>query len=132
VRAEIAAGAKAGLLAVDATLPVQEDANAAFDRPDNRAWARISFQDGFRRFETLGGEGGNLERGPALAFIDIFVPLDSGDGDLVALVEGAKNGVRRLDVPGARFQRFDQGPEGQVDGQFRKQIVAVFLASQRV
>jgi hypothetical protein len=133
MKAEIAAAAEAGLQAVEAGFPVQTDANLPFDRPDNGAWARVSFRGGAKLFESIGGVGGNLERGPLIAYCDIFTPLGEGDGRADELGVGVENEWRRLVVPGARFDRFqEEAAEGIVDGQWRKQIAAVFLQSQRV
>ena len=134
MRAEIVAPARDALLVALPAIKIQEDPNIALDRGAGDTWARFSFQgDGEGAFETFGGEGGNIERGPLLAYCDIFTPLDSGDGDATALGEVVKGAWRRLSVDGARWQRFGPGAaEGVVDGQWRKQIVAVFLRSERV
>lgn len=131
-RGDIAAAVTAGLRGVDPALPIQQDPNLPFAPPTDRSWARISFQEGGKSFVSVGGAGGNLERGPLLAYVDIFTPLGSGDGEATALGAGAENALRRLNVGASRFERFQGGPEGVAGGEWRKQIVAVFSRSVRV
>jgi hypothetical protein len=131
MRAEIAAAAVAALHAVKAGLPVQTDINSGFSPPADAAWARIAFVDGAESFASIGGTD-NLARQPVLAYADIFTPLGEGDGEAVELAKAVRDGWRRLTVPGARWQRFEEGAEGPLDGEYRKQVVAVFLRSERV
>jgi len=131
VRPAIVAVVSEALDVYEQDFPVQGDINDAFEPPADRAWARVSFVDGAENIAIMGGATA-LARSPILVYVDIFTPLGDGDGLAVELDKVVKNSLRRLIVPGARWQRFEQGPEGVVDGEYRKQVVAVFIGSQRV
>jgi hypothetical protein len=131
VRPPIVAAVTDGLVAHTPGFQVQGDINDGFEPPANEPWARISFVDGAETIAVKGGATA-LARSPILVYVDLFTPLGEGDGLAVELDGVVKNSLRRLIVPGARWQRFEQGPEGVVDGEYRKQVVAVFIGSQRV
>lgn len=131
VRPPIVAAVERALDNFEAGFPVQGDINDAFEPPADRAWARVAFVDGAESIAVKGGATA-LARSPILVYVDIFTPLGDGDGLAVELAGIVRNSLRRLIVPGARWQRFEQGPEGVVDGEYRKQVVAVFIGSQRV
>ncbi len=131
MRAAIASTLAAAYLVADPALPIQSDINLPFARPTDRSWVRLSFTDGGEEFASMGGAT-NLARGITLVFVDVFVPLGKGDGEAVTLANVAKNALRRLSVTGARWQRFEGGAEGPLADEYRKQVIAVFLRTDRV
>lgn len=132
MRSEISAVVVAALLAAVPGMQVQTDINLPFDTPSDATWAQIWFVEGAQSIETMGGVGNSLERGPVLTYVNIYAPKGSGDGEADSLATVVKNALRRLTVTDARWERFEGSPEGFVNGEWRKQIVAVFLRSVRV
>lgn len=123
--------ATAALTAVESTMEFQTDANVAFVPTDGVPWARFTFLDGEQQQVSFGVFGARLFRGPALVFIDVFTPQGKGDALAVNSCEAVRAALRTISVSGLRFTRFQPGPEGPVDGWYRKQLIAVLSFSER-
>lgn len=131
MRAEICTEVTAAARVVVPAMPFQPDANALFSPPADAPWGRITFVDGAETFVSVGGTS-NLAREPVLVYVDLFLPLGSGDGLAGELATAVRNALRRLAVTGARWHRFEAGTEGPTGADYRKQVVAVFHRTLRV
>lgn len=123
--------ATAAITAVESTMEFQTDANVGFVPTDGVPWTRFTFLDGEQSQASFGAPGGRLFRGPALVFIDVFTPQGVGDALAVNSCKAAREALRTISVNGLRFTRFQPGPEGPVDGWYRKQLIAVLSFSER-
>jgi hypothetical protein len=103
---------------------VQTDPNMTIERSPGTAWARIIYKDGAHNVAGVGA-GRPLLRGPVIVFVDIFVPLNSGDGLAVDACEAVRDAMITFQSNGLRFERFESGVEGLVDGQYQKQQIVV-------
>jgi hypothetical protein len=130
IRSLLATQAKATALAAVPTLAIQIDANTPFSPPEDALWMRLSFVDGNEvRFP---GRAQQLVRRPILMFVDIFGPQGQGDGAVSGLAESMRTGIRGYVGAGYRFTNIQEGPEGNADAFYRKQIVGVFRNDFRV
>lgn len=109
---------------------IQTDVNASFTPPQDALWARIAFRDGAKDVAAIGGNG-NLWRGPLLAYVDIFAPLGSGDGEVTTACKSVRDACRGINREGLKVRRFEAGPEGTSNSLYRKQQIVVFDHSER-
>lgn len=131
-RVAIADQLQAGFASTHAGLLIRSDRNVAFTPPSDAAWLDVSFVDGAEDLAAVGAAGGRLYRQPLLVYVDAYTPLNSGDALATELVERAKALLRYRSIEGARWERFEAGPEGESRGEYRKQLVAIFRRSLRV
>lgn len=109
---------------------VETDPNVTHT-PDAKAkWARVTIRDGD---QTIAGIGASapLWRGPIVVIVDVFVPLNSGDGFVVDACKALRLAMRGFSMSGLRFVRVQSGAEGLAEGQYRKQQIAVFERTER-
>ena len=105
------------------TAPVQYP-NTSFTPPNDAAWVRLTIADAGATWASFGDPGNNVERNVGLVTVQIFVPVDQGEGEALELADQARavfrswrdvtSGVRFLVPPYAR-QIGDDGKWYQVN-----------------
>jgi len=133
-RAAIALQVQQAIAAERPDLAAQLDPNELFTPPQGAPWLRLAFQDGDKLQVAIGGSTSPF-RQPLLAFVDVFAPAGSGDGDAVAIAAFVAIAFERFAANTVKFERLRTGPEGRGSGEFaalyRKQIILVFTVSSR-
>lgn len=86
--------------------------NKKFSKPDNASWVRLNIVQAASAWASMGDPGNNTERNFGQVSVQIFVPVDIGEGDAVELADqvrdvfrdyrDATSGVRFLVPPYAR------------------------------
>lgn len=110
---------------------INTDPNFPFEPPADALFAEVVFVDGSEEGTSIGGDTIGI-RQPILVYVDLRAPIGMGVGEVVVAEEVLKAGLRRFTVPGARWWRFEQGAEGRDGADYRKQVVALFMRSDRV
>lgn len=122
--------AVAAVASLIAGIDVQVDANSNFTPPQAKPWARIIIKDGNQTIAAFGASA-PLWRGPVALYVDVFTPLNSGDGLAVDACEALRLAIRQFTRSGLRFLRIEPGAEGPVEGQYRKQLIGIYERTER-
>lgn len=129
-RTAIAAHHRAGMEAAYPNIAIQDDPNLPFIPPSDAWWIRLTLRDGAP--VEFPGSPLRLVRTPILAYVDAFTTIGEGDGPATEICETAETMFRRWsDGAGTRQRRFEKGPEGNVEGFYRKQLIVVCDLSER-
>lgn len=75
-------------IAAKNNLPTQYD-NTDFDKPQDKdaIWARVSIKQGQSEQVSSGSPGNNRWRSPGVLFVQLFGPVNRGDGLLLQLAD---------------------------------------------
>jgi len=92
-----------------------------FRPPDNAKWLRVDWLWGDGFVETKGAAGGNTIVG--ILQLTIFVPKDSGDGALLALVDTMRSAVNRQTMGDIWFSA-PSGPTFTTEPKWRGAIIS--------
>ena len=84
----------------DGTLKMQYD-NQTFRPEDGTYWGRVSIREGESTAVTLGA---SVSRTVGVVIIQLFAPLDQGDGLIRSYVDTIKAAMRAIDISGIWFR----------------------------
>ena len=103
--------------------------NAQFTPPDAAAWVRFNvhhFPDA--EIASFGAPGANLRRIDGTVIVEVFVPMNSGEGVLDDLCDDVAAIYRdHTDQQGLRFGEPSMTNVGPQDGWFKKDVLSPFV-----
>lgn len=115
------------LVADTKSLPTQYD-NQAFTPTSGTAWARVTVLFGESAQVSFGGPLGRRSRTVGVLMVQVFSPVDKGDGDLLTLAGEIATAFKGVTDTGVHFRIPSVRRAGRSDAEYQVNVECPFYA----